>query len=868
MKRSPFLAAHLIAACAVIMPSSAELLYEGYLVPPFADNPDTEYSAWDLFYAANLGANYPDFAAPNGILQSATDAGFTPPAGASPADPAAFWHPENPTITQNIPGIAFIIGPAITGNIYSFRGPTDFRLNDETPYDVGTVVFQFQTAGNLVDFGSIKLVYDDNGTEVVLDPDEYIREYQSDTSGFGGSGNRNALQWDLTGRNVDSYRVIWTASGSSMSLQEVSLDTSASYVPVVPEGRTWNGTGSTTWVDSANWEEGSPSQDFGNVRFVNEDDVTISMPSTQTVGEFVFDTARDVTIANSARLISNTGLFTGTASTGTYRIEGDFEMCAYNLFEIDGGEVIIEGQISGTSGLRKEGEGKMVLKADNSFGAGTGGIGCTGGELRIEGANQFTSSASVLRGDLVLAGPAPVDAPGTLGNASSDVTVGANSSIFGGISTPARLIVEGDHEIARGVSFAAGTFDKRLGARGTSAGAEFSGAVALRADSTNTKLFAEDAADLVVFSGEISGGEAALTMEINPDGAQGTVRFSGDDKTYANVTHVRGGLLELAAGTSLSAQVILEPGIGEFAAVGGSGAFTGGVEVGAGGTLEPGSGVGVMASGGQTWGAAGALEIEISDPAAGAGAGWDLLEVEGLVNINASPEDPFLIRLISLEPLAGFPPESPVSWKIVQSSDGIIGFSAEHFVIDTTAFSTGAGDGVFSLGLENGGTEIHLRFTPGEGSPYEAWRENNFSVEDLADDLISGFDADTDSDGLSNLLEYALGGDPNVADAGLLPEVLIDDSSFGDPAGEFLAMTFSRLLDRTDIDYVVEASGSLEGDWVAVMRIPGGGAPVAVNGGGVSVAGVQGNFQEVKAGDLLPVQNSGRRFLRLLVLKR
>ena len=81
-------------------------------------------------------------------------------------------------------------------------------------------------------------------------------------------------------------------------------------------------------------------------------------------------------------------------------------------------------------------------------------------------------------------------------------------------------------------------------------------------------------------------------------------------------------------------------------------------------------------------------------------------------------------------------------------------------------------------------------------------------------------------------------------------------------------MTFTRLLDRTDIDYVVEASGSPEGDWVAVMRIPGGGGPVAVNGGGVSVGGVQGNLQEVKAGDLLPVQNSGRRFLRLLVLKR
>ncbi len=850
-------------------PSPAELLYDsGYIVPSFADSADTEYSAWDLFYVANEAPNYPDFAAPNGILQSASEAGFSPPATASPADPAAFWHLENPTITQNVPGIAFVIGPAITGNIYSFRGPTDFQLNDSTPYELGTVVFQFQTAGNLVDFGSIKLKYNDNGTEVVLDPDEYIREYQSDTSGFGGSGNRNALQWDLTGRGISSYRVTWRASSSSMSLQEVSLDTSASYAQVVPEGRTWTGTGSTAWGEGANWAEGSPSQDFGNVRFVNEEDVTISMPSAQTVGEFVFDTARDVTIANTGTLVSNTGLFTGSGSTGTYRIAGDFEMCAYNLFEIDGGEVVIEGRISGASGLRKEGNGRMVLKADNSFGAGSGGIGCTGGELRIEGSNQFTNSASVLRGDLVLAGPAPVDAPGTLGNASSDVTVGADSSIFGGIVTPARLVVEGDHEIARGIAFAAGTFDKRIGARSTNSGAEFSGSVALRADSTNIKFFAEGATDRAVFSGEISGGEAGLNVEINPGGAEGTVQFTGNDKTYANMTYVRGGLLEVAAGTTLSAPVIVEPGIGGSAVVGGSGMFSGGVEVAAGGILAPGTGVGVMASSGQTWEAAGALEIEISDPSGGAGVGWDLLGVDGIVNITASPEDPFLVRVISLEAPGGFSPDSAVSWKVVQSSEGIIGFSPGNFVIDATEFVTGPGGGAFSLSLENGGTEIHLQYAPGVGSPYEVWREANFSAEELANNLVSGFDADTDSDGLTTLLEYALGGDPKVADADLRPRVMIDDSSFGDPAGEFLALTFNRLLNRPDIDYVVEASESLEGGWTEIVQVTDGGFPVAVNGGGVSVGAVEGNSQEVRAGDLVPVEESGRRFLRLLVIKR
>ena len=92
MKRSLLVVAPLVVNCVVIEPLSAGLLYEGYLVPSFADGADTEYSAWDLFYVANVGANYPDFAAPNGMLQSATDAGFVSPPGASPADPAAFWH--------------------------------------------------------------------------------------------------------------------------------------------------------------------------------------------------------------------------------------------------------------------------------------------------------------------------------------------------------------------------------------------------------------------------------------------------------------------------------------------------------------------------------------------------------------------------------------------------------------------------------------------------------------------------------------------------------------------------------------------------------------------------------------------------------
>ena len=853
--------------------ASGELLYTNYLLPSFADDPGTEYSAWDIFYVANSSPNYPDFAAPNGIYESASVLGFTPPAGSSPGDPSAFWHSENPTITQTVPGIAFVIAPTITGNIYSFRGPTSFVLEDTAPFQVGTVVFQFQTAGNLVDFSSIKLAYDDGGVEVILDPDEYIREYESDTSGFGGSGNRNALQWDLRGRGVSSYRIVWTASGSSMSLQEVTLDTSAGYAVVVPEARTWEGTGTASWEQSANWAEGSPSQDFGNVRFVNGADVNIAMPSTQTVGECVFDTASDVTIANAAKLVSNTGIFTASGSTGTYTIEGEFEMCAYNLFEIEGGEVVLEGAISGGSGLRKEGEGTMVLRADNSFGSTGGGIGCTGGVLRIEGVNQFTSSASVLRGDLVLAGAAPVDSPGTLGNASSDVAVGADSGIFGNITTPARLIIQGDHDVARGVTFAAGTFDKRLGARATLSGAEFSGAVTLRPDSTETKLFAEGASDLVVFSGDVSGGDPALTMEINPGGAEGIVRFAGADKTYRNTTFVRGGLLELAVGTSISGEVIVAPETAARSAVGGGGTFAGGIAVGAGGIIAPGTGVGTLLSSGQRWEPGGALEVQIVDSGLEPGVGWDLVSIEGVLALSATSEAPFLIDVSSLTaagesgPLAGFDPTESHSWKILDATGGVAGFSGDALMVQSGGFH-GAPGGVFAVTLEAGGNAIYLNYTPGGGSsPGETWLAANFSAAELSDVSISGWNADADSDGLPTLLEYALGGDPKERDDTIDPLLEIGAPAVN-PDDPRLSFSFTRLLDRTDIDYYVQAADSLEGAWTNVGEIVGGTAPVALNGGVLSAGPSIGNLQNVTFSDTVLVRDAGKRFMRLEIVKR
>jgi surface-anchored protein len=57
--------------------------------------------------------------------------------------------------------------------------------------------------------------------------------------------------------------------------------------------------------------------------------------------------------------------------------------------------------------------------------------------------------------------------------------------------------------------------------------------------------------------------------------------------------------------------------------------------------------------------------------------------------------------------------------------------------------------------------------TPAAGT-YNAWRDTEFSPQQAADPLVSGPAADPDSDGFSNLEEFAFGGDPLVPDSNLI----------------------------------------------------------------------------------------------------
>ena len=116
-------------------------------------------------------------------------------------------------------------------------------------------------------------------------------------------------------------------------------------------------------------------------------------------------------------------------------------------------------------------------------------------------------------------------------------------------------------------------------------------------------------------------------------------------------------------------------------------------------------------------------------------------------------------------------------------------------------------------------------------------------------------------------MEYALGGNPKSRDTDLAP-VLGIGSPAGNADGLRLTLTFNRLINRADIDYRVQAADSLDGDWIAIGEILGGGDPVGLNGGAVSSETANGATQKVTFADSVRVEEAVKRFIRLQITRR
>lgn len=144
----------------------------------------------------------------------------------------------------------------------------------------------------------------------------------------------------------------------------------------------------------------------------------------------------------------------------------------------------------------------------------------------------------------------------------------------------------------------------------------------------------------------------------------------------------------------------------------------------------------------------------------------------------------------------------------------------------------------------SGGGGVAYRITP--PPLIEDWklaRLGNAQAADLAD---------PDGDGVSTLLEYALLGDPALAESGLIPVATIN--------GGQLTITVPRDPQRADISVAVEVSGDLQ-TWTPLATSTNG-APFSGPGyesGDDTLPGLK----SVSIRDTLDVPPSARRFLRI-----
>lgn len=140
------------------------------------------------------------------------------------------------------------------------------------------------------------------------------------------------------------------------------------------------------------------------------------------------------------------------------------------------------------------------------------------------------------------------------------------------------------------------------------------------------------------------------------------------------------------------------------------------------------------------------------------------------------------------------------------------------------------------------------------GVPLENWRAAQFGAN-VSDSQIAGDGADPDKDGIANLMEYALGGDPNGGARTILPMTTI-------PVDR-LQMGFSR-LQPSDVSYVMEASPDLV-NWTPIATFAANGnawtGPATVNETGT------GSTRSVTVQDTQIVGSGSKRFLRLKVTK-
>ena len=517
------------------------------------------------------------------------------------------------------------------------------------------------------------------------------------------------------------------------------------------------------------------------------------------------------------------------------------------------------GALSGTGGFLKNNSGTLSLYGSNSF---SGTVAVNGGTLYARAANAATnrnfshvSGITVNNGATLRASPnalfgwdgsqeqpVTVNAGGSLvadGGATGDVGVGTVTLAGGTMASLAPSTTWGSWRFDEATDKLLVTADSTVSATNVKFG------------NANASIEV-NAARTLNFTGTITNATSGGTSYLRKTGA-GTLVLAGNN-TYTGATAITAGTLRLNGSLAAGSAVTVSGG----ATLTGAGTANGSVAFEAAAKHVPGNGAGTQTVGGAlSYAADSRLQWTLSGNDDDAGAAGRV--AAGNVTVASGA----LIDLVlnGAGSMVNFTDAfwtQSHSWNLMNCSAKSGDFTLG--TITTDAGGRVAADyGVFSL--QQAVTGITVNFAPNSSaSPTETWRQANFG-EEWDNPLVSGDVIDGDFDGMPNLLEYALGTNPNVADAALSPQV--------STAPNKLRISFTRNTAASDIVLTVVAADNLAGEWTEIARSVEGGAFTPVLAGATVSESGEGAIRDVQATDVYLVSDPAhpRRFMRLVVAR-
>lgn len=603
-----------------------------------------------------------------------------------------------------------------------------------------------------------------------------------------GGANGKTLTWRMVffGGNAGSRLGIIRTDPFNV---DVSL-TGTSVADVTPPNLVWTGTGGNDWntlPGNTNWAD--TSQADAPASFNSNDNVTFDIPATVAVDAGGV-TAGSLTVSNATGEVSLSG---GNITSLTLLKTG-----AGSVY-LAGSNVIVAGITIAGGTLHAESNAALSKPVQINGGTlKTDGVDVTIGRLLglgTAGSTLETVGSATYSNKMISIGAA-VDASNSLTKTGNGILTFSNTNndalgsqtskgaaggmvslnitdgsvVFSGAgqrNLGGECVWDGEADLAGGVlklhggsisgtgSIAVST-NSTISSRLNYGTATVNNAISVGAGVT-LSLTADNGANALALGSSISG-DGNLNK-----GGNGIVRLEGTN-SYTGPTNVSAGTLQINGDNSAATASIT---VASGATLGGNGT--------SGGVLT-------MQSGGS-------FAARITDWDGAAGVGYDDLSVASFDAASVP-----MTVVIDSAGLSNFS-ETSKSFTILNTSGEIANFSAVNVTLNSSGF---AGTGTWSV-AEAAGSLVLSYTAPIIANNYSTWATDN----GIPGEPGSG---DFDHDGITNLVEYALGLDPTIASV---------------PAGTFdgSLLSFTKGTEAKangDVTYEIEQSSDLS-EWVIVV---------------------------------------------------